>query len=90
MKSTRFGLVLAVKEHLAAGNPITRLDALVLYGLANLPAVITDLRRQGWIVESRLVTYASAATRINRNAVLKPPANLPAREVFLTEYWVSK
>ena len=90
MKTLRNGLALAAREHLAAGQPITRLEAIVLYGVANLPDVVKEMRRQGWVIQSRLVTYASAATRVNRHAVLQPPANLPAREVLLTEYWISK
>ncbi len=90
MKKMRNGIALAAKEHLASGKPITRLEALVLFGVSNLTMVISGLRRQGWIIESRIVSYAAAAARINQNAVLQPPANLPTREIQLTEYWVSK
>ena len=90
MKSTRFGMALAVREHLASGEPITRLEALALYGVSNLPDVIKEMRHQGWIVKSRLVAFAAAATRVNRYATFQAPANLPVREIQLTEYWVSK
>jgi len=90
MKALRYGLALAAKEHLAAGQPITRLEAMVLYGVANLPDLVKEMRRHGFVIESRLVTYAAAAARINRHAVLQPPPNLPAREIQLTEYWVNK
>jgi hypothetical protein len=90
MKALRFGMAMAAKEHLLAGDPITRLEAMVLFGVANLPDLIKEMRRQGFVIESRLVTYAAAAARVNRHAVLQPPANLPVREIQLTEYWVSK
>ena len=90
MSSMRHGMTLAAKEHLASGQPLTRLEALVLYGVQNLPQVISDLRKDGWIVDSRLIPYAAAVTRVNQHAVLKPPANLPVREILLTEYWVNK
>jgi hypothetical protein len=90
MKALRYGLALAAKEHLVKGDPITRLEALVLYGVSNLPDVVKEMRRQGWTVQSRLVPYAAAAARVNKHAVLHPPANLPVREVQLTEYWVSQ
>ena len=90
MKNLRFGLPLAAREHLASGQPITRLEALVLYGVANLPDVIKEMRKNGWVIESRLVPYAAAAARINQHAVLKPPANLPVRDIQFTEYWVNK
>lgn len=90
MKTLRYGLAMAAKEHLISGQAITRLEAMVLYGVANLPDLIKEMRRQGFVIESRLVSYAAAAVRINRHAVLQPPANLPVREVQFTEYWVSK
>ena len=90
MTTTSFGLALAVREHLASGEPITRLEAMALYGLSNLPAVITAMRRQGWVVKSRLIPFATAVTRLNKRAIFRPPANLPVREIRLTEYWVSK
>lgn len=84
------GLALAAKEHLLAGAPLTRLEAIILFGVANLPDVIKEMRRQGFIIKSRSVPYATAMVRLNRVAVLKPPANLPIREIHLTEYWLSK
>jgi hypothetical protein len=83
-------MALAVREHLASGEPITRLEALALYGVSNLPDVIKEMRHQGWIVKSRSVAFAAAATRVNRHAIFQAPANLPVREIQLTEYWVSK
>ena len=51
---------------------------------------VKEMRHQGWVIESRLVSYAAASKRVNQHAVLQPPSNLPAREIQLTEYWVSK
>lgn len=90
MKTSRVGLVLAVREHLAEGHPITHLDALTLFGVPSLTKVISDLRREGWIVKSRAVPYLSAVARINKSAVFTPPSNLPVADIYLTEYWVSK
>jgi hypothetical protein len=87
---TRHGLTIAVREHLLSGQPITRMEAIVLYGVANLPDVIKELRRQGWIIKSRTITYAAAVNRLNKHASLRPPKNLPVREIRFTEYWVSK
>ena len=90
MTSIRNGLARAAKDTLVGGKPLTRLEAMVLFGVANLPAVITAMRREGWIVEQRLVPYAAAMKRINEHAVLKPPPNLPIREVMVTEYRVAR
>ena len=92
MNGSRFrhGLASAAKEHLASGAPITRLEALILYGVANLPDVVAEMRRQGWVVDSRSVPYAAAVARVNRHATVQPPATLPVRDIVLTEYWVNR
>ena len=90
MKNNRHGLVLGVKEHLLAGNPVTRLEAILLYGVPDLTKVISNLRKEGWIIESRGVPYVAAVKRVNEYATLKPPQNLPIREIQLTEYWMNR
>lgn len=90
MSNVKYGLVTAAKEHLISGNPMTRLDAMVLFGVPDLPKVISEMRRDGWVIESRHVPYVMAVKRINKNAVLEPPKNLPIRDINLTEYWVNK
>ncbi len=82
--------VVAAKEHLLGGNPLTRMEALVLFGCSNLPEVVFELKRDGHVVEKRSIAYAAAMVRINKHAVLKPPANLPIREIMFTEYWISR
>lgn len=88
--STSSGLNQAAKDHLLEGHPLTRLDALILFGVSNLPELVYEMRKQGWVVETRPIPYATAMVRINEYAVLKPPKNLPIREIKLTEYRVSK
>lgn len=90
MTTIKYGLSDAIREHLVSGQPITRLEAIVLFGVSNLTAIISEMRKQGWIVESRLTTYAAASKRLNQYAELQPPANLPVREIMFTEYWISK
>lgn len=82
--------VVAAREHLLSGEPLTRLDALVLYGLSNLPELVYEMKKQKFVVKKRNVTYAAVMVRINKHALLKPPPNLPIREIMLTEYWISK
>lgn len=84
------GLNLAAKEHLVSGKPLTRLEALVLFGVSNLPELVYEMRKQGWSVKTHSVAYATAMVRINRVASLKPPANLPVRDIILTEYRVER
>jgi len=90
MATYRNGIALAAREHLASGKPLTRLEAIILYGVANLPDVIKEMRRQGWVIKSRSITYAAAMNRLKEYAELHPPRNLPINEIHLTDYWVSK
>ena len=85
------GLNEAAREHLLAGNPLTRLEALVLFGVSNLPELVYEMRKRQKIkVEQKFVPYATAMVRINNVATLKPPANLPIRDILLAEYRVSR
>lgn len=84
------GAAIAAREHLLSGKRLTRMEALVLFGLSNLPELVYEMRKQKFKVESKKVSYATAMVRINQHAVLKPPANLPIREIMFTEYWVSR
>jgi hypothetical protein len=90
MKSSTNGLALAAKETLLAGTPLTRLEAIILFGVANLPDLVKEMRREGFIIKSKTITYAEAMARVNRHAVLTPPPNLPIREIRMTEYRVSR
>jgi hypothetical protein len=90
MISIRNGLARAAKETLLSGEPLTRLEAMVLFGVANLPDVVKAMRKEGWIIEQKLVPYAAAMKRINEHALLRPPPNLPIREVMVTEYRVMR
>jgi hypothetical protein len=86
------GYAAGAKEYLLSGRPLTRLEALIFFGLSNLTDLIHEMRQAKFIIKSKKVSYATVMVRINDNeyAVLKPPANLPIREIMFTEYWVSK
>jgi hypothetical protein len=84
------GLNLAAKEHMLGGAPLTRLEALILFGVSNLPELVYELRQDGHIVKSKKIPFAAAMVRVNKYAVLQPPKNLPIREIMLAEYWVSR
>jgi hypothetical protein len=89
-KGISHGMAQAAKDHLLAGEPITRLEAIVMYGVANLPDVIKELRREGWIIRKDNIFYSEALVRLRRYATVVPPENLPIREIVITQYRVSK
>lgn len=90
MPNNRTPLVLGVKEHLLTGHPITQLECIVLFGVPSLTKVISDMRRDGYVIKSKRVPFVAALRRINESATLTPPKNLPVKEVTLTEYWLSR
>lgn len=90
MTKVRHSGVVAAREHLLSGEPMTRLEAIILFGVPDLTKLISDLRREGFIIHTRQVPYLVAVTRVNKHAVLQPPGNLPVKEIALTDYWVSR
>ena len=80
----------AVKEHILTGHPITEIECLVLFGVPNLFSVISDIRKNGYIVTTERVAFARALRRLNEHAVVEPPANLPVAEITVTEYRLSR
>ena len=90
MTANKFGMEMAVREHLISGQPITQLESITLFGLSLLSRTVSRMRKEGWIIESQRVPYAKALNRVNKYASFEPPQNLPIREVLLTEYWISK
>lgn len=83
------GYVAAAKEHLLSGKPLTRIEALVFFGVSDLTKLVSEMREAKFIIKSRKVSYATVVVRINQYALFTPPKNLPIREIMFTEYWMS-
>ena len=90
MNTQKHGMKIMVAEHLSGGGSITRLEALTLFGVQNLPTQIRELRREGWNIKSRQILFVEAVRRVNKYAIYTPPKNLPISEIQLTDYWLSK
>lgn len=85
----KYGNKLALREHLLEGHTITRLEAMVMFGVSNLTAHIANLRKN-YIIRSRRILYVEALTRVNNYAKVIPPKNLPINEITVVEYWISQ
>lgn len=79
---------MAAREYLLSGAKITRLEAIILFGVPDLTKIISDLRREGYEIEAGTAPFAAALRRVNDAAVVIPPKNLPIREITLTQYRV--
>lgn len=80
----------ALLEHMLLGNRVSVLEGIILFGVQDLPADIGRLRRKGYLVKSQRVSLAKPVKRINQYTVCKLPANLPYRDIQVTEYWISR
>lgn len=87
--TNRYQPAMALREHMLAGNRVSLLEAILLFGVQNPNAELTRLRKDGVIVKSQRVPMAKIIRRINEYAQYSPPTDLPHREIFLTEYWIS-
>jgi len=81
----------AAKAHLLTGDRLTGLEATALHGYAHLASLVHTLRKDGYVVHSRLVTYAAVIERLREvGVILDPPPNLPVRDIIFTQYWVGR
>ena len=47
------GNTLGLREHLLSGQPITRLEAIAIFGVSNLPTSISEMRKKGFSVKKK-------------------------------------
>jgi hypothetical protein len=81
---------MALREHMLEGNPVTLLEAILLFGVQGPNAEFNRIKKEGFLIESRSVPMAKVIRRINECMVCKVPPNLPYKEIQLTEYWIKK
>ena len=86
MKNYKTSLILALKEHILSGQPITSIEAMTLFGVPLLSREISRFRQNGYKIETRSVPFVKVVRRINEYAVYVPPSNLPIKEITVTEY----
>lgn len=88
MKTTKRYGVASTREHLLSGEPITRLEALLLYGMPDLTKLASDLRRERFTIERSSVSFADVIERLAARVAVTPPADLPVAEINLAQYRV--
>ena len=89
MSKNEYQASLALEEHMLLGNRASRLEAFLLFGVQNLTAANTIMKRNGRFIKSRRVPMSKVLMRLNEFCVCKPPKDLPIREILVTEYWIS-
>ena len=90
MTDVRYSGASAMLAHMLDGYPISRVEAMVLFGVQNPTAELGRIRRAGHLVKKQYVSYAKILRRMNQYCSVVPPSNLPVREIMMTEYWISQ
>lgn len=90
MTKLKYAAKFALREHLYAGNPVCQLESMLIFGIQDLGKEISDLRKDGEIVNSQKLSLLAAIRRVNDFAVYVPPKDLSVENIAVTEYWISK
>ena len=91
MGNIKYGNTTALKEYMINGGRVSRIESLLLFGVQNFTAVLTLIKRDGFIVKKTPVSMAKILRRINENDVAcKAPKRLPVRDIIMNEWWISK
>jgi len=88
-KKVKYGNVFALKEHMLKGERISRLESILLFGVQNFTAVLSNIKKEGYIIKKEPVAMAKVIRRINKYTSCKPPKNLPIQTVIMHEWWIS-
>ena len=80
----------ALREHMLEGNLISLLEAMLLFGVQNPNAEFARIKKDGFPIKSRRVPMTKILVRTNKFALCKPPAELPHKEILMTEYWIER
>ena len=89
-KTEKFNGHLALLIEMENGRRISRLESQILFGVQNLTADISQLKRQGYMIKSKKVPMARILKRMNDYCTVIPPKQLPVRDIMVREYWISK
>jgi hypothetical protein len=89
-KISSYGNVMALKEHILSGEKISRIEALVLFGVQDLNRELLRMKKSGFILKNTKTTMTKIIIRLNKFSICKPPKDLPTNEIIMNEYWLSK
>ena len=53
-KKIKYGNVFALKEHMLQGNRISRLESILLFGVQNFTAVLSNIKKEGYLIKKNL------------------------------------
>ena len=74
-KTEKFNGHLALLIEMENGRRISRLESQILFGVQNLTADISQLKRQGYMIKSKKVPMARILKRMNDYCTVIPLSN---------------
>ena len=86
----KYGNVAALREYLLNGGKITRLESLLYFGVQNLTAVISYLKKDGYIINKENISMLKVLKRVNESIKCTHPNNLPVKEIIMSEWYISR
>ena len=78
---------IALREAILAGQPVTRLDSIAISGVSDLMGLISDMRREGFLIKSRRIGFREAVQQAQKYILYEPPKALHVDELTITQYW---
>ena len=90
MSGAKYQGAMALREHMLGGHRVSLLEAILLFGVQNPNAEFTRMKRDGFLIKSERASMAKIIRRTNEYTICKVPKDLPYKEIYMTEYWVSR
>ena len=86
----KYGNVAALKDYMLKGNRVSRIESLVIFGVQNFTAVLSNFKKEGFIIKKEQVAMAKIIRRANKIIQCSSPDNLPTKDIIMSEWWVSE
>ena len=78
---------IALREAILAGQPVTRLDSIAIFGVSDLMGLISDMRREGLLIKRRRIGFLESVQQEQKYILYEPPKALHVDELTITQYW---
>ena len=89
MPNLNFSGAPALLAHMLEGHHVSLLEAMVMFGVQSPNAEFGRMKKAGHLIQRKRVPMAKVLRRMNQHCTVAPPAELPIREITMTEYWIS-
>tara|TARA_B100000035_G_C20872031_1_gene496631 strand:+ start:62 stop:346 length:285 start_codon:yes stop_codon:yes gene_type:complete len=88
-KSKSFNGYVAMLSEMENGRRVSLIESQILFGVQSFNRDLTRMKRDGYLIKSQRVPMAKVIKRLNEFCIVKPPQELPVREILVSEYWIS-